>query len=93
MPSPGCQKLMTICFSSLYEFIAQLTIPSPNSEVFSRLMGESLRQAIVLAQQVSDPDIMGQIKNSWDNFVATGQIWALIIGMVLGYLFRGFRGS
>lgn len=84
---------MTIFFSSIYELIAQLTIPSNSSAVFSQLMGESFRQAIVLAQQVSDPDIMGQIKNSWDNFVETGQIWALIIGMVVGYLFRGFRGG
>ncbi|MBO0349989.1 hypothetical protein J0895_12875 [Phormidium pseudopriestleyi FRX01] len=84
---------MTIFFSSLHELIAPLAIPPNRGDVFSPLMGESLRQAIVLAQQVSDPDIMGQIKNSWDNFVETGQIWALMIGMVLGYLFRGFRGS
>jgi hypothetical protein len=84
---------MTICFSSLHELIAQLAISSNSGEVLSPLMGESFRQAIVLAQQVSDPDIMGRIKNAWDNFVETGQIWALIIGMVLGYLFRGFRGG
>ncbi len=84
---------MTIFFSSIHELIAQLAW-SPNSgEVFSQLMGESFRQAIVLAQQVSDPDLMGQIKNAWDNFVETGQIWALIIGIVLGYGFRGFRGG
>ncbi|MCT7974477.1 hypothetical protein [Laspinema olomoucense] len=84
---------MTIFFCSIHELIAKLAIPPNSSEVLWGLMGESLRQAIVLAQQVSNPDIMGQIKNSWDNFVATGQIWALIIGMVLGYLFRGFRGG
>ncbi|MCT7959713.1 hypothetical protein NG799_20305 [Laspinema sp. D1] len=84
---------MTILFSSIQELIAQLATPPNSSEVLFGLMGDSFRQAIVLAQQVSDPDIMGQIKNAWDNFVETGQIWALIIGMVLGYLFRGFRGS
>jgi hypothetical protein len=84
---------MTIWFSSIHEFIPQLAIPPNSREVLSALMGESFRQAIVLAQQVSDPDMMGQIKNAWDNFVETGQIWALIIGMVLGYLFRGFRGG
>ncbi|MCT7953978.1 hypothetical protein [Laspinema palackyanum] len=84
---------MTILFSSIQELIAQFAIPPNSSEVLFGLMGDSLRQGIVLAQQVSDPDIMGQIKNAWDNFVETGQIWALIIGMVLGYLFRGFRGS
>ncbi|HEY9837730.1 MAG TPA: hypothetical protein V6D27_12630 [Vampirovibrionales bacterium] len=84
---------MTIYFSSLHELIAQWVLPSYSGEVVSPLIGESFRQAIVLAQQVSDPDIMGRIKSAWDNFVATGQIWALIIGMVLGYLFRGFRGG
>ncbi|MCT7985231.1 hypothetical protein NG796_18320 [Laspinema sp. A4] len=84
---------MTICFSSFHELIAPLAISPHSGEVLSPLIGESFRQAIVLAQQVSDPDIMGRIKNAWDNFVATGQIWALIIGMVLGYLFRGFRGG
>lgn len=84
---------MTIWFSSIQELITQLPISAHSGEVLSPLMGESFRQAIVLAQQVSDPDIMGRIKNAWDNFVETGQIWALIIGMVLGYLFRGFRGG
>jgi hypothetical protein len=84
---------MTICFSSTHELIAQLAISSNSSEVLPLWIGDSFHQAIVLAQQVSDPDIMGNIKNAWDNFVETGQIWALIIGMVLGYLFRGFRGG
>ncbi|AFY84260.1 hypothetical protein [Oscillatoria acuminata] len=84
---------MTIFFSSIHELIAQSAISAHSGEVLSSLMGESFRQAIVLAQQVSDTDIMGQIKNAWDNFVESGQIWALIIGMVLGYGFRGFRGG
>lgn len=84
---------MTIFFSSLHELVAQLAISANRGEVLSPLMGASFREAIVLAQQVSDPDMMGQIKNAWDNFVETGQIWALMIGMVLGYLFRGFRGG
>lgn len=84
---------MTIWFSSIQELSTQLAISSNSGEILSPLMGDSFRQAIVLAQQVSDPDIMGRIKDAWDNFVETGQIWALIIGMVLGYLFRGFRGG
>ena len=84
---------MTICFSSIHELITQLPISAHSREVLSPLMGDSFRQAIVLAQQVSDPDIMGRITDAWNNFVETGQIWALIIGMVLGYGFRGFRGG
>ncbi len=42
----------------------------------------------VLAQNVTDPDLLGQIQKSWNNFVETGQIWALLIGLVVGYLIR-----
>jgi hypothetical protein len=42
---------------------------------------------IVLAQQF-DQDILGDLQKGFDNFVKTGQVWALIIGIVLGYLLR-----
>ncbi|MDP8964945.1 MAG: hypothetical protein M3O33_13390 [Cyanobacteriota bacterium] len=45
---------------------------------------------LVLAQDVSNtPDILSNISDAWNNFVKTGQIWALLIGIVIGYLFRG----
>jgi hypothetical protein len=34
------------------------------------------------------PDILADIQNAWSNFVKTGQIWALLIGIFFGYLFR-----
>lgn len=42
-----------------------------------------------LAQQVRDPNLLGQIMNAWNHFVQTGQIWAMLVGIVLGYLIRG----
>ena len=36
---------------------------------------------------IEDPDIIGQITEAWKNFVETGQVWALIIGIVFGYMF------
>lgn len=42
----------------------------------------------VLAQTISDPDLLGQLQKAWNNFVQTGQIWALLIGLVVGYLIR-----
>jgi large-conductance mechanosensitive channel len=44
----------------------------------------------VLAQQVSDQDVLGQMAKAWNNFIKTGQVWALLIGVVIGYIFRGF---
>lgn len=43
---------------------------------------------IVLAQDVKDPNVLGQMGNSWNHFVKTGQIWAMLIGIVIGYFFR-----
>jgi hypothetical protein len=37
---------------------------------------------------VSSPDILADIQQAWNHFVQTGQLWALIIGVVVGYIFR-----
>ncbi len=37
-----------------------------------------------------DVDIIGNFQRSYQHFVQTGQVWALIIGLVVGYMFRGF---
>ena len=44
--------------------------------------------ATVLAQAIDDPDILGQMRDAWNNFILTGQVWALLIGMFFGYLFK-----
>ena len=44
----------------------------------------------VLAQSVEDPDVLGQMQDAWNNFVSSGQIWALLLGLIIGYMFRGF---
>jgi hypothetical protein len=43
-----------------------------------------------IAQKVEDPNIMGKIQQSWQNFVKSGQVWALLIGLFFGYLFKSF---
>ena len=42
-----------------------------------------------LAQVIEDPDIIGQMQDAWNNFIETGQVWALLIGVFFGYLFKG----
>mgnify|MGYP001793228346 FL=1 len=42
----------------------------------------------VIAQTVNDPDLLGQMQKAWTKFVETGQLWALVIGLVVGYLIR-----
>ena len=46
----------------------------------------------LLAQQIEDPDIVGQIQDAWYNFIDSGQVWALLIGTFFGYTFKGFTG-
>lgn len=41
-----------------------------------------------LAQTITDPDLMGQIQKAWNHFIQTGQVWALLIGLVIGYIIR-----
>lgn len=41
-----------------------------------------------LAQTITDPDLMGQMQKSWSHFIQTGQVWALLIGLVIGYIIR-----
>ncbi|MEM6592541.1 MAG: hypothetical protein AAF651_11865 [Cyanobacteria bacterium P01_C01_bin.73] len=48
----------------------------------------NVTQAMVLAQQF-DQDILGDLGRAVRNFIDSGQIWALIIGVVIGYLIRG----
>jgi hypothetical protein len=46
-----------------------------------------------LAQQVSDPNVIGQMQDAFNNFIASGQVWALIIGFIIGYVVRGMTAG
>jgi hypothetical protein len=35
-------------------------------------------------------DLAGDVQRAFNNFVKTGQVWAFLIGVILGYLFRTF---
>ncbi|MBD2501072.1 hypothetical protein [Anabaena azotica] len=42
----------------------------------------------LLAQNITNPNFIGQMQKTWNHFVQTGQIWALLIGLFVGYMFR-----
>lgn len=55
---------------------------------------------IELAQQAApqkntqfNQNVVGDMGKGWNNFVKSGQVWALIIGVTLGYLFRSVTAS
>ncbi|MEQ8537922.1 MAG: hypothetical protein RIB93_10790 [Coleofasciculus sp. D1-CHI-01] len=53
------------------------------------LVSPWLTDGLVLAQQFEEPDILGQIQQAFNNFIESGQVWAFLIGLVIGYIFRG----
>jgi hypothetical protein len=57
------------------------------NDVLGGLNSQSHVDWLVLAQ-VNDPNVLGQMQNAWNNFVKTGQIWALLIGIAIGYFLR-----
>ena len=42
----------------------------------------------IVAQTLKQTDLVGDVQRVFGHFVATGQIWALITGLIIGYLFR-----
>lgn len=49
----------------------------------------------LLAQNMGEMkkiDILGDFQKSFQNFIKTGQVWALGIGLVIGWLLKGFIG-
>jgi hypothetical protein len=43
---------------------------------------------MIVAQSVKQTDLAGDVQKAFDHFVATGQVWALLTGLIIGYLFR-----
>lgn len=44
----------------------------------------------VFAQLQTDTNVFTNVGKAWDNFVKTGQIWAMLIGIVIGYFIKAF---
>ena len=44
----------------------------------------------LLAQQINDPDLLGDFQKAFANFIQSGQGWALLIGLIIGYMIRSF---
>ncbi|WP_430684956.1 hypothetical protein [Leptolyngbya sp. AN02str] len=43
----------------------------------------------LLAQGQFDTDVFAGVRSAFNNFIQSGQVWALLVGIVLGYLIRG----
>ncbi|MDF5711507.1 MAG: hypothetical protein PUP90_28485 [Nostoc sp. S4] len=58
------------------------------SDLISQLFWHLPVNLMALAPTITDPDLMGQMQKSWNHFIQTGQVWALLIGLVIGYIIR-----
>ncbi|BDI17338.1 hypothetical protein ANSO36C_31400 [Nostoc cf. commune SO-36] len=58
------------------------------SDFISQLFWHLPVNLTALAQTITDPNILGQIQKAWGHFIQTGQVWALLIGLVIGYMIR-----
>jgi hypothetical protein len=56
-------------------------------DALQRLFWQLSVKGSVVAQYI-DVDIMGDMEKAFDHFIKTGQVWALLIGVVVGYLIR-----
>ena len=63
---------------------------TPWHNVLGELSNQLAVDWLVLAQEVKNQDAIGQMVNAWNTFVKTGQVWALLIGLIVGYVFRSF---
>ncbi|HIK27786.1 MAG TPA: hypothetical protein IGR89_06890 [Oscillatoriaceae cyanobacterium M7585_C2015_266] len=63
------------------------------SESVQLFVLKTLWNGAVLAQQVSQTTLFSDVQKFWNNFIQSGQIWALIIGIVIGYGIRNITAS
>ncbi len=45
--------------------------------------------SLVIAQQFKDT-LGGSFTSAWNHFIKSGQVWALLIGIFVGYVIRTF---
>jgi hypothetical protein len=49
------------------------------------------RQLLVIIGAIDkEVDVLAQMQDAYKNFIDSGQVWALLIGLILGYIFRSF---
>ncbi|WP_204140001.1 hypothetical protein [Halomicronema sp. CCY15110] len=75
---------------SLWQAVSQSGWRQPEAQLDGAVVQSAIaRQDTqpILAQQF-DQDILGDLGNVFSTFIESGQIWALLVGFVLGYMLR-----
>ncbi len=74
------------------EFLTLLTDPSSGHQSLGLISNITAIDWLFLAQQVQDAKVLDQIQTAFNNFIQSGQAWAMAFGIVFGYVFRVFTG-
>jgi hypothetical protein len=60
-------------------------VPLPAPQPVATLSLQTTQTQAIIAQYVKDPDVLGQMQKSFKHFVDSGQVWAMLIGVFIGY--------
>lgn len=87
--APSAPGLESILRPILFEDVPQIQSFLPREAAPEAVaLTSAMPQSMVLAQQF-DQDILGDMGKLWNTFIESGQVWALIIGIAVGYMVRG----
>ncbi|WP_299487182.1 hypothetical protein [Acaryochloris sp. IP29b_bin.137] len=56
------------------------------SHIAQKIIFQTHQHSIWIAQ--FEDNLGSSFQSAWDNFIQSGQVWALIIGFIVGYVFR-----
>ena len=59
----------------------------PDGHSLPNVLGSVASHSIWVAQAFED-NLGTSIQAAWSNFIESGQVWALLIGFGIGYMFR-----
>lgn len=71
------------------QFTSLLTQGNFSFELVQHWLWQCSINAIMLAQQ-TDADLVENFRESFRNFIESGQVWAFVIGLIIGYFARMF---
>jgi muramidase (phage lysozyme) len=59
-----------------------------NDSLFSLVGNLHVHLDFLAYSNIKDPDILAQMQGAWNHFVKTGQVWAMLVGVIIGYMFK-----
>ncbi len=79
---------MVIC--TIPDVMTWLIDPSQWIDAVQAIHWDLPMELAKLGDKPLEVDLGGDVQKSFDNFVKTGQVWAFLIGIILGYLVKTF---